>query len=262
MSSSTSKYLSKLRDKRVLVLGGTSGLGFCVAEAALEHDAYVIVSSSTQAKIDKTISRLQASYPDKAAKISGHVCDLAQLPNMEANVEALLEAATDGNTKKIDHIVSTAGDRIQFPKLSELTVESVQNCGTVRFVGPLVLAKYAPPYMTPGFRSSITLTNGTISYKPFKDRAVTAAWGMGIEGAMRGMAVDLAPIRVNIVSPGAVVTELFDGAPEGMLETFRKATLTEQLGTPEDVAEAYLHTMKDGFMTGNVLVSDGGRILT
>ena len=79
---------------------------------------------------------------------------------------------------------------------------------------------------------------------------------------MRGMAVDLAPIRVNIVSPGAVVTELFDGAPEGTLERFRKATLTEQLGTPEDVAEAYLHAMKDGFMTGNVLVSDGGRILT
>ncbi|KAI4244837.1 MAG: hypothetical protein L6R42_010334, partial [Xanthoria sp. 1 TBL-2021] len=152
-SSPASKYLSKLRDKRVLVLGGTSGLGFCVAEAALEHDAHVVVASSTQPKIDKTLSRLQTSYPDKAAKISGHTCDLAQLETLEANIEALFKAATDNNTKKIDHIVSTAGDTIHAPKVSELTVETIQKLGNVRFFGPLVLAKYAPLYMTPGFRS-------------------------------------------------------------------------------------------------------------
>ncbi|KAL8752949.1 MAG: hypothetical protein Q9199_005388 [Rusavskia elegans] len=264
-SSPASKYLSKLRDKRVLVLGGTSGLGFCVAEAALEHDAHVVVASSTQPKIDKTISRLQTSYPDKAAKISGHTCDLAQLETLEANIEALFKAATDNNTKKIDHIVSTAGDAIHAPKVSELTVETIQKLGNVRFFGPLVLAKYAPLYMTPGFRSSITLTSGTISHKPFKDRTVMAAWGLGIEGIMRGLAVDLAPLRVNIVSPGAVVTEMFQGIPEeqrgAVLEGFRKETLTGELGTPEDVAEAYLHAMKDAFMTGSVLVNDGGREL-
>ncbi|KAL8851651.1 MAG: hypothetical protein Q9221_003488 [Calogaya cf. arnoldii] len=265
-SSSTSKYNNKLQDKRVLILGGTSGIGFCIAEAALENDAYVIVASSTQLKIDKTISRLQSSYPDKAAKISGHICDLAQLPTLETNIEGLFKAATDNNTKKIDHIVFTAGDANPAPKVSELTVETVQKWGNVRFFGPLVLAKYAPTYMTPGHRSSITLTSGTISHKPFKDRIVIAAWGSGIEGIMRGLAVDLAPIRVNIVSPGAVVTELFHGIPEEqravVMEGFRKETLTGELGTPEDVAETYLHAMKDSFMTGSVLVTDGGRELT
>ncbi|KAI4270316.1 MAG: hypothetical protein LQ337_006756 [Flavoplaca oasis] len=261
-SSSNSKYLSKLRDKRILVIGGTSGIGFCVAEAAFEHDANVIVSSSTQAKIDKTISRLQASYPDKATKISGHVCDLAELSALESNVEALLKAATRENTNKIDHIVFTAGNSIPCPKVSELTVETVQAWGNVRFFGTLMLAKYAPTYMTPGSRSSITLTSGTIAHKPFKDRAVMAAWGSGIEGIMRGLAVDLAPIRVNIVSPGAVATEIFEGLPEAMIDVFRKETLTGEMGTPEDVAEAYLHSMKDGFMTGSVLVNDGGRVLS
>ena len=260
-SSSNSKYLSKLRDKRILVIGGTSGIGFCVAEAALEHDANVIVSSSTQAKIDKTISRLQASYPDKATKISGYVCDLAELSALESNIEALLKAATENNTKKIDHIVFTAGNSIPCPKVSELTIETVQAWGNVRFFGPLILAKYAPTYTTPGARSSITLTSGTISHKPFKDRAIMAAWGSGVEGIMRGLAVDLAPVRVNIVSPGAVATEILEGVPKAMMEMFRKETLTGELGAPEDVAEAYLHCMKDGFMTGSVLVNDGGRVL-
>ncbi|KAL8724578.1 MAG: hypothetical protein Q9166_007873 [cf. Caloplaca sp. 2 TL-2023] len=262
MSSPTSKYISKLRDKRILILGGTSGIGFCAAEAALEHDAYIIVSSSTQAKIDKTISRLQTSYPDKAHNITGHICDLAQLANMESNIEALFKAATEDNTKKIDHVVWTAGDKLQVPKVSELAVETIQKVGNVRFFGPLVLAKYAPLYMTPGARSSITLTSGTITNKPFKDRTIMGAWGSGIGGIMRGLAVDLAPIRVNVVSPGAVLTEHFEGAPAGVLEGFKKETLTGELGTPEDLAEAYLHAMKDGFMTGSVLVIDGGRVLT
>ncbi|KAL8828604.1 MAG: hypothetical protein Q9170_006533 [Blastenia crenularia] len=260
-SSSTSKYLSKLGDKRVLVLGGTSGIGFCVAEAALEHDAFVIVSSSTQAKIDKTISRLRESYPTKASKISGHVCDLAQLSSLETNVKALFEAATDNNTKKIDHVVYTAGNTTSSPKVSELTVESIQTVGNVRFFGALVLAKYAPLYMTPGFHSSITLTSGTIANKPFKDRTIMAAWGSGVEGIMRGLAVDLAPIRVNLVSPGAVVTEIFAGVPEGVLDEFKKQTLTGELGTPEDLAEAYLQCMKNRFMTGCVVRNDGGRAL-
>ncbi|KAL8788910.1 MAG: hypothetical protein Q9213_001433 [Squamulea squamosa] len=266
MSSSASKYLSKLQDKRVLVLGGTSGIGFCVAEAALEYGAYVVVSSSTQAKVDKTISRLQASYSDKASKVTGFTCDLSRPQNLESNIESLLVAATDNNTRKLDHIVSTAGNSVQAPKVTELTVESIQNFGNLRFFAPLVLAKYAPLFMTPGPRSSITLTSGTITRKPFKDRTVMAAWGSGIEGTVRGLAVDLAPIRVNIVSPGAILTEIWDNFPnehlEGILEGFKKETLTGELGTPEDAAEAYLHSMKDGFMTGTVLDVDGGRILT
>lgn len=261
-----SKYISKLRDKRVLIIGGTSGIGFAVAEAALEHDAYVCLASSTQAKVDQAIARLQESYRGKDAKISGHICDLSQLQHLESNVETLLKAATDHGAIKLDHIVFTAGDAVQAPAVSELTVESVQKLGNVRFFGPLVLAKYAPTYMTPGPRSSITLTSGTISHKPFKGRTVMAAWGSGIEGIMRGLAVDLAPMRVNLVSPGAILTEIWDGIPEGrragLLEGFKKETLTGEMGLPEDVAEAYLHSMKDGFMTGTVLHTDGGRILT
>ena len=82
---------------------------------------------------------------------------------------------------------------------------------------------------------------------------------------MRGLAVDLAPIRINLVSPGVVDTEFYNYfAGEGleeMMKYFRSETLVGMVGRPEDVAEAYVYAMRDGFVTGSVITSDGGRLL-
>lgn len=257
------KYTSKLQDTRVLVFGGTSGIGFCVAEAALEHGAYVCISGSKQAKLDRAVSRLQSTYPDAARKVSGHVCDLAHSESLEPNLNTILKFAAANS--KIDHVVYTAGDPVKVTPIAEATVETILQAGNVRFLGPLMLAKLAPQYLSAGPRSSITLTGGTMSQKPAKNWTVLAAWGSGVEGIARGLAVDLAPTRVNLVSPGAVHTELFDDIPkerlDGVLQSFREGTLIDKVGTPEDLAEAYLYSMKDHFVTEKVLESDGGRLL-
>lgn len=263
MASSTPKYSSKLHNTRVLVLGGTSGMGFCVAEAALEHGAQVCISGSKPAKLDRAVSRLQVAYPDQASKVSGHVCDLSQAQELESNLDALLKvAAADA---KLDHIVFTAGDALKIVPVAEATVETIQKSGNIRFLGPLLLAKLAPKYLSPGPQSSITLTGGTMSHRPTKGWTVIAAWGSGIEGITRGLAVDLAPVRVNMVSPGAVHIELFDDIPtdrlEGVLQGFKDGALIGKVGTPENLAEAYLYFMKDHFATGSILQSDGGRLL-
>lgn len=263
MTSSTPKYAFKLHDKRVLILGGTSGIGFCVAEAALEHGAHVCISGSKQLKLDQAVSRLQSGYPEKASKVSGHVCDLSQPQDLESNLDSLLKvAAADA---KLDHIVFTAGDPLEIIPVAEATVETIQKTGNVRFLGPLLLAKFAPKYLSPGPQSSITLTGGTMSHRPIKGWTVIAAWGSGVEGITRGLAVDLAPVRVNMVSPGAVHTDLFDDIPkdrlEGVLQGFKDGTLIGKVGTPEDLAESYLYFMKDHFTTGSMLQSDGGRLL-
>ncbi|MCJ1360249.1 MAG: hypothetical protein MMC33_010252 [Icmadophila ericetorum] len=84
-----------------------------------------------------------------------------------------------------------------------------------------------------------------------------AAWGLGIEGTMRGLAVDLAPIRVNMVRLGAVHTELFGDISEerlpAVLQRFKDASLLGKVGTPEEVAEAYIYAMKDSFVTGSAI---------
>ena len=104
-----------------------------------------------------------------------------------------------------------------------------------------------------------------MSLKPAKGWTLIAAWASGVEGITRGLAVDLAPIRVNMVSPGAVHTELFDDIPierlESVLQGYRDGTLVDKVGTPENLAEGYLYAMKDQFVTGKILESDGGRLL-
>ena len=263
MTSSYPKYISKLRDARVLVLGGTSGIGFCAAEAALEHGAHVCLSGSKQAKLDQAISRIQSAYPNAHPKVFGQVCDLSQPQHLESNVETLLKAAAgDG---KIDHIVFTAGDTPTITPVADITIDLIYKAGNVRFMSAFIIAKLAPKYMTPGPKSSITLTTGIRAQKPATGWSLSAAWGSGIEGMARGLALDLAPLRINVVSPGAVDTEAFDFLSKeqraAVLQKYKEGTLVGNVGKPEDLAEAYLHCMKDCFLTGTVLASNGGALL-
>lgn len=265
--SSTLKYTTKLSNQRILILGGSSGIGFCVAEAALEHGADVIITSSSSTKLDKTITRLRAAYPEQTAKqtIRTHACDLADTEHLDENIENLLQTATDGGTVKLNHVVFTAGDISRLPPLEEITPADTLSAGTVRFVGAVMLAKHLPKYMVSSPSSSLTLTSGVRAHKPAPGWAMASSWGAAIEGLMRGLAMDLKPLRVNLVEPGAVGTELFEQVPgdvlEGMLEVFRKSSLTGTVGRPEDVAEAYVYLMKDGFVTGSIVESNGGVML-
>lgn len=262
-----SKYLSKLVGKRILILGGTSGIGFCIAEAAVEHDAIVIISSSNASKVDKALDRLRTAYPSRSSNVSGKTCDLADPATLEANLGALFEFATAGGKgEMLSHVAFTAGDAVKVSPIAEASVEYMQSVCVVRFLAPMVLAKLAPPHLTPGPESSITFTGGGNAAKPIPGWGILAAYGAGVEGLTRGMAQDLKPIRVNLISPGAVRTEEYDRIPslearDALLDGFRHETLTGRIGRPEDLAEAYLHCMKDGFITGTVISSDGGRML-
>lgn len=257
------KYVNKLQGKRVLVVGGTSGIGFCVAEACVEFGATVTVASSRQEKIDKTIQRLTTSYPDAKTRISGHACDLAS-SDVEDQLKTLFEFATkDG---KLDHVVNTAGDSFGLIQLKDITAEDIQKQSRVRFVGTLLMAKQAPQYMHQTRQSSITSTGGVNSTKPAAGWSAMAGWGSAKEGMARGLAVDLKPIRVNCVSPGAIETELWDSfgggiGKEQLVNLFTSKSLVGAVGQPEDMAEAYLYLMRDAFVTGITLLSDGGYVL-
>jgi NAD(P)-dependent dehydrogenase (short-subunit alcohol dehydrogenase family) len=263
----TPKYTTKLQNKRVLILGGTSGIGYCVAEASIESGATVIISGSRQPKIDATIERIKSTYPDCGERLSGHACDLANTELLEQNIESLLKFATHDGNKKLDHVVFTAGDSFTVKSLADMTVESIHKLGTVRFVAAILLGKLlVPSYMTSSPESSVTLTGGVNSTKPGAGWGVLAGWGAAIEGLSRGFAVDLKPIRVNCVAPGAVHTELWqsfsDDRLDLVLKHFRNMTTTGTVGRPEDLAETYLYCMKDQFVTGSVLHSNGGHLLT
>lgn len=262
----TRTYLNKLKGSRILIFGATSGIGFAVAEASLESGANVIISGSRQAKLDHTITRLLGAPQDASdhnpVVVRSHVCDLSDCSTMERNLAALMEAVTNGKADKLDHIIFTAGDALPLLPMAEITPVYIQLAATVRFIAPMMIAKLLPTYMHNSADSSFTITSGVNGTKPSPGWAIIAGYSAAQEGLAKGLAVDLSPVRVNCVSPGSIKTELFNGLSEEVLESMRQASLTKRLGRPEDVAEAYLYAMRDGFVTGSILHSNGGRLLT
>lgn len=184
---------------------------------------------------------------------------------MEQNLKALLDFATESGSHKLDHIVYTAGDPIAIMKLENIDVAMAQRAGMVRFFGPLVLGKLAPAYMNPGPASSITLTTGSVSERPRPDWTLVGSYATGLQGMARGLALDLKPLRVNLVSPGAVNTEMWDmmGAEQkfGMMKHIADSQPTGRVAGPDDIAEAYLFCVKDRNTTGSFIRTDGGQLL-
>lgn len=264
--ASNLKYINKLKDHRVLVIGGSSGMGYAVAEAALEHGAQVIISSHNQSKLDSAVTRLKEHAKSAGLEnpvISAKTCDLADPENIDGNVDALLKFATEDG--KLDHVVVTAGDPLNLQKLDTVTVEDMHQMSMVRVTAAIILAKHLPKYMNNSLRSSFTLTSGTMAWRPAPGWSVMLGVGSGTEALARGLAIDLKPVRVNCVLPGSVYTEALAGIPadrlEAILEKKRRDSITRTVGTPGEVAEAYLFFMKSTFATATTVRVDGGRVV-
>jgi NAD(P)-dependent dehydrogenase (short-subunit alcohol dehydrogenase family) len=217
-----------------------------VAEAALGDGAEVVVASSQPANVEAAVGRL-------GNRASGHSVDVKD----EANVAAFFE--TVGS---FDHLVFTAGDwgGRGARTLAETDLARAADQAAVRYWGAIAAIKHAYGRMPPG--GSITLTNGMVAHRPRKGAPLSTGMAGAIEHLVRGLAVDLAPIRVNAVCPGMIRTDVWNSIPEaGREAAFQQATARQPLpriGEPAEVAEAYLYLMRGGYTTGQVLIVDGG----
>ena len=250
-------YASKLDNAHVLIIGGSSGIGLAVACAALCQKAKVTISSSSASKISSSISSLKEAFPN--GQLYGHACNLAA-DDMEASIADLLDkTAKEGG--ELNHIVYTAADKLSICPVSEITAEKIVAAGKLRFQGPLLLAKHATKHLPKNASSSITYTSGSVASKPYPDWAMIGGYAAALEGITRSLAVDLKPIRVNVVEPGATDTGLWD-MPAAEYEEFKRrcadASLTGEMGQVEDVAEAYLYCLRSRNVNGAILKTDGG----
>jgi NAD(P)-dependent dehydrogenase (short-subunit alcohol dehydrogenase family) len=123
------KYTNKLKAKRVVIIGGTSGMGYGLAEAILEKGGYVVVTGSRDASVEKTLARLKESYPSAAARAEGYALSLADEATQEDNVRVFFEKV--GQKGKIDHIVFTAGDPVRIGHISEMALADIKQAGMV-----------------------------------------------------------------------------------------------------------------------------------
>jgi len=235
-----------LHGKIVVVIGGASGVGFAVAEAAQAEGAKVVIASSQAANVEAAVARLGGGA-------SGSAVDV----NDEASIADFFE-----QLGRFDHLAFTAGDwgGAMFAPTRDLDLATAREGFAVRFWGALAAAKHA--CRTIAADGSITLTGGMLAHRPMKGAPVVTAVTGAIEFLTLGLAVDLAPIRVNAVCPGAIRTDVWNSIPaEGREEQMRR--MTERLpipriGEPNEAAEAYLYLMKAGYTTGQVLLVDGG----
>jgi NAD(P)-dependent dehydrogenase (short-subunit alcohol dehydrogenase family) len=259
------KYTSKLHGSRILILGGTSGIGFCVAEACLESGASVTISSSNPDRISSSIDKLKTSYPSASDRIKGVPCDLSSADTLESELEKLFKETVKGNEDgKLDHVIFTAGDALSVIKVGELSMQNILKAGQIRFFAPLLLAKFLPTYLVNSRKSSYTITTGSISEKPIPNWSVVASYAGGHHSMVRNLALDLKPIRVNGVSPGVVDTELWrmeKEEKEALMKALAGKMTTGVPGNPSDVAESYLVILKDANMDGSMVRTDGGGLL-
>ena len=238
-----------LDGKAVIVIGGSSGIGFAVARAALDEGAEVIVASSSQARVDAAVAKLGGGARGAAVDVTD-----------EASVAGFFEQAGG-----FHHLAFTAGDwgAMMGGPITDLSLESAGAVFAVRFWGAIRAVKHAA--RTIAADGSITLTDGTVAHRPRKGAPLSTAMAGSIEHLTRALAVDLAPIRVNVVCPALILTEVWNSIPEDVRpERLRRMTERQPLprpGDPAEVAQAYLYAMKAGYTTGQVLKVDGGATL-
>jgi NAD(P)-dependent dehydrogenase (short-subunit alcohol dehydrogenase family) len=236
---------SKLNGKTVVVIGGTAGIGFAVAKGAHAEGAAVIVASSSDAKVSEAVTEM-------GGQIRGHVLDVTD----EASVAAFFE-----KIGPFDHLVFAAGDSGYVPPapIGELNLDALKGLFTVRFWSALAAIKYGARQIAAD--GSITLTDGMFAHRPMKGAAVATAMLGAVEYLVKGLAFDMAPIRVNTVCPGLTMTDRTKVFPEEMLKARAASLPMKRIGQPDDVAEAYLYLMRGGYTTGQVLRVDGGSSL-
>src|SRR5260221_3460057 len=176
----------KLRGKRILVLGGTSGIGLAVAEAAMTEGSDVVVVSSQQRRIDAALKSLGRGA-------EGYAADLCA----EITVEALF-----GKMGPFDHLVYTAGDSLWQRALGEIKLDDAKSFFDVRFWGAFLVTNHGSKLIRPG--GSIVLTSSTVPRRPALGFAIDASISSAVEAFALAMAVLPAPLPVNVVAPGIV----------------------------------------------------------
>jgi NAD(P)-dependent dehydrogenase (short-subunit alcohol dehydrogenase family) len=235
-----------LHDQTVLVVGRGGGLAQAISLAARDAGAQVVAAGRDQAGLDA----VYASEPG----ISTETVDLTD----EASIAALGKRLST-----VGHVVSTASARAR-GRVPDLERDAVRLAFDTKVIGPLMLAKHLAPRMTEG--GSFVIFSGAAATKITVGTLAVAITNAAADTLARSLALELAPIRVNAISPGVIDTSAWDGLGEqGKADYFaemRQRNPARRIGTPTDIAQAVLFAMTNTFLTGQTLHIDGGEPLT
>ncbi|KWF96705.1 short-chain dehydrogenase [Burkholderia cepacia] len=231
----------KLDDQRVLVVGGSSGIGEATARAFAEAGATVTIASRDAAKLAASKDRIGYG-------VSTGVMDITD----DASVRAFLDSAGE-----FDHVVVSAAQTATGP-VRGLELDDAYAAMDSKFWGAYRIAR-AVRIRQGG---SLTFVSGFLSVRPSKNSVLQGAINAALESLARGLALELAPVRVNTVSPGLIATPLWSKidaeARDRMYEGAAARLPAGRVGQPEDVANAVLYLASTPYATGSTVLVDGG----
>jgi len=242
--------MATLMGKKVVVVGGSSGIGLGVAASALKNGAGLVI-------VGRSREKLQAA--ERTLATSSRVRILAADMTQEAEIARLFD-----EVGAFDHLVSTAGTPPPGDPIDRTDMDVVRRFVDNKLIGAILVAKHAVRSLKTG--GSMTFTSGINKDRPpVPGGAVVSAIAGSFSYFARALSLELAPTRVNVVSPGWVDTPMFDElvgeAKSGFFESMAARLPAGRIATPADIAPAYIYAMESDFTTGETIHVDGGQRL-
>ena len=228
--------------QHIVVIGGSSGIGFAIAAAALQQGSEITIVGRSVEKLEQAKAMLREDVVTEAVDI-----------NDEAAVKTFFSAV-----EPIDHLIITAAT-IRGGAFSSLPVETAKHIFTNKFWGSYIAAKYALPHLTK--TASILFVSGMVAHKPVAELSAVAAACSAIEGLTKSLAKELAPIRVNAISPGFIATPLLGDDAATKYKDFTDTLLVKRIGEPNEAALAAIYLMQNAYISGEILNVNGGALL-
>ena len=232
-----------LAGKKVVVVGGSSGIGFSTAELAKQQGADVIIASRNAERLNAAAVKLG---------VKGIAADVTS----DESVASLFKLCG-----AVDHVVVTAA-QLKTGPFKTVAMEDVRSTLESKFWGAWRVARSAEIRAN----GSLTLVSGFLSIRPRPNSAIVGAANGAIESLTRSLALELAPVRVNCVSPGIIDTPIRAAMPEAarndMLAKTAASLPVGRVGVGEDIARQILAFMTIGFATGSIVYIDGGALVT
>ncbi|HEY9622651.1 MAG TPA: SDR family oxidoreductase [Crinalium sp.] len=238
--------IMSLSGKKVVIIGASSGMGLATAKTAAQAGAKVTLVGRNSASLEQAA----AEVGHGSQVITADISDEGAIVNLFEQVGSL------------DHLVTTAAN-LAYSPIQEFDSAAAREIIASKILGPFYAVKHAAPRLSKD--GSITFFSGVAAWKPLPGASMVAAANGALAAFARSLAVELAPIRVNVVSPGVVETPSWNEMPEeernAFFQNLGKQLPTRRVGQPNDLADAVLFLMQNGFTTGTVLHVDGGHRL-